>query len=458
MNKKPKVAIVKGKFPPDKPEIDRMLREAIDLIGGLSGKIRRGDHVVLKPNLFAPYPPPISVDRRVVASMVKLVREAGAKRVTVIEGVSVGTLIKRVRPATTSCGMARGFKTIETMQLLGIKRAVEEAGGEVVGVEDAEKTEVDIKGGIALHRVNYPRVVLEADCFINIPAMKTHTMTMVTLSIKNLQGLLDEKGRYFSHRDDMHQHMVDISKIRKPDLILLDGLLGMDGMGAGEAGNPVEMGLIMASTDTVALDAIASICMGIDNPMVVSTTRLAAHDGLGIANPMLIEVVGTPVLEVQKKFQLPLTFTLPYDSLVTGVYPNIDVYIGGACPTCWLMAALVEMYLGKIPQRFSLIVGVDPKIPPKLRTDLAHTFFLGECALATGGDLRELRNTMQLAGYDRFLGGCPPYEQSLVKLEEILIGMGYLNADELIDKARKHRDTFFNYYRTYDPTWEPEYA
>ena len=456
MSEKSKVSIVKGKFPPDKTEIDRMVREAIGLIGGLSGKIKSGDHAVLKPNLFAPYPPPISVDRRVIASMVKMAREAGANRVTVIEGVSVGTLMKRVRPSLTPCGMSRGFKTTEVMKILGITKAAEEAGGEVLGIEEAEKVAVDIKGGIALHHVNYPKVILEADCFINIPAMKTHTMTMVTLSIKNLQGILDERGRYFSHRDDLHQHMVDISKIRKPDLVLLDGLLGMEGMGAGEGGTAVEMGVIMASTDTVALDSIASMCMGIENPLVVSTTRLAAHDGLGTANPYMIEVAGETIASVRKKFHLPATYTMPLDSLVTGLYPNIDIYIGGACSTCWLMAALAESQLAKVPRRFSLIVGVDPKIPPQLKTDLAHTFFLGECALATGGELRELRNAMQLAGYDRFLGGCPPYEQSLVKLEDILIEMGYLNPQELVNKASKHREEFFHYYRKYDPTWKPE--
>ena len=456
MSSKPVVSIVKGKFPPDRQDIDSMVRKAVDLAGGLQGKIKKGSHVVLKPNLFAPYPPPISVDRRVVASMVKMAREAGASRVTVIEGVSVGTLMKRVRPSMTPCGMSRGFKTSEVMKLLGITKAVEEAGGEVLGVEDAEKVEVDIKGGIALHKVNYPKVVLDADCFINMPAMKTHTMTMVTLSIKNLQGLLDERGRYYSHRDDLQQHMVDISKIRKPDLVLLDGLLGMEGMGAGEAGTAVEMGVIMASADTVALDSIASMCMGIDNPMVVSTTRLAAHDGLGTANPFLIEVVGETIAAVRKQFLLPANYTMPIDSLVTGLYPNIDIYIGGACSACWLMAALAEGLLAKVPQRVSLIVGVDPKIPPRLRTDMAHTFFLGECALATGGDLLELRNAMQLAGIDRFLGGCPPYEQSLVKLEDIMIGMGYLKAEELVEKAGKHREEFFNYYRKYDPTWKPE--
>jgi hypothetical protein len=230
----------------------------------------------------------------------------------------------------------------------------------------------------------------------------------------------------------------------------------MEGMGAGEGGTPVEMGVIMASYDTVALDSIASMCMGIDNPMVVSTTRLAAHDGLGTANPFMIEVAGETIASVRKKFQLPATYTMPIDSLVTGLYPNIDVYIGGACSTCWLMAALAESQLAKVPQRVSLIVGVDPKIPPQLRTDMAHTFFLGECALATGGDLLELRNAMQLAGIDRFLGGCPPYEQSLVKLEDIMISMGYLDPQELVEKANKHREEFFHYYHKYDPTWEPE--
>jgi hypothetical protein len=63
---------------------------------------------------------------------------------------------------------------------------------------------------------------------------------------------------------------------------------------------------------------------------------------------------------------------------------------------------------------------------------------------------------MQLAGIDRFLGGCPPYEQALVKLEDILISMGYLDPQELVVKAGKHREEFFDYYHKYDPTWVPD--
>ena len=457
MTQRAQVAIVKEDVPISTAQIEAMVSQSIELLGGLSGRIAPGSHVVIKPNLFAPYPPPISVDRRVIASVVRLVRAAGAAKVTVIEGVSVGTLMKRVNPERSKVNAARGFGSIEVMRMLGVKQAVEDAGGEVLGVEDAEKVEVDIEGGMALHRVNYPKIVLDADYFINMPAMKTHTMTMVTLSLKNLQGLLDEKGRYFSHRDDLDQHMVDINKIRMPDLVILDGLLAMEGMGAGEGGNPIEMGVIMAGFDSMALDCVASMCMGIENPSVVGTTRIANHQGLGCGNPFMIDVRGRSIEEVRKKFMLPINYTQPIDTIVTGVYPNIDLYIGGACPTCWLMTAMAEAMLAKIPQRFSLIVGVDPKVPPALKTPLDHTFFLGECALATTGGLRDMRNEMQLKGIDRFLGGCPPYEQLLVKLEDILISMGYLTEHELIDKALEQRSRFFEYYKSHDASWEPQF-
>ncbi len=450
------VSIVKGQRPFTALKIEEMVRKAVELVGGLSEKVKSGDHVVIKPNLFAPYPPPVSVDRKVIASVVRLAKELGAAKVTVIEGVSVGTLMKRINLYSKSQDMARGLTSIEVMKLLGVKKAVEDAGGEVIGLEDAEKLHVDIKGGKALHRVNYPRLVLDADCFINIPAMKTHTMTMVTLAIKNLQGLLDEKDRYFSHRDDLDQHMVDINKIRLPDFVVLDGLIGMEGMGAGETGSPVEMGIIMAAEDPVSIDSIASMCMGIDNPLIVGTTRIAAHDGLGIANPFEIEVRGNAVEDVKRKFLLPFNYTQPIDTLVTGVYPNIDLYIGGACPTCWLMTALVEGTLGSIPKRFTLIVGVDPKVPPGFSPDLEHTFFLGDCALSTSGDLKEIRNAMLLAGIDNFLGGCPPYEPALVKLESILMEKGYINEGDLINKAREQQKKFFDYYKGQDETWEPD--
>ncbi|MCP4751772.1 MAG: DUF362 domain-containing protein [Proteobacteria bacterium] len=458
MSEKNIVSIVKSDLPVDRNQIDIMVKSAIDLVGGIEQLVKKGDTVVVKPNIFAPYPPPVSVDRRVVGAVVALCRAAGAARVIVLEGVSVGSLMKRVNVDASHSAkkLVRGMKTVDMMRLLGVKETVEEVGGEVFGVEDAETVKIDVPDGKVLHTLDYPKAVLEADVLINIPALKTHTMTFVTLGIKNLQGILTERDRYYGHRDDLDQHLVDILKVRKPDLTLVDGLIGMEGMGAGESGTPLPMGLVLAGTDVVAVDSVCTRVMGIENPLVVSTTRIAAHDGLGTANPFLIEVVGQSVESVMKKFQLPINFVQPLETLVTGVYPNVDVYIGGACPSCWLMSAGVLAQISKIKEGASLIVGADPKIPPGKDWDLENTFFLGDCAIGCAGDLRDLRNEIALAGHDTFLYGCLPYQQANVKLENMLIERGLVERQELIEKAKASRKKLFEYYQEFDPTWKPE--
>jgi uncharacterized protein (DUF362 family) len=420
--------------------------------------VKKGQTVVIKPNLFAPYPPPVSVDRRVIGALVSLCVAEGAKKVTVVEGVSVGTLMKRVNVDASSGGaLVRGIKTVDMMKLLGVKRAVETAGGAICGIEDVETRRIAVKGGKVLHTLDYPKIILESDVFINLPALKTHTMTLVTLGIKNLQGILSEADRYFGHRDDLDQHLVDILKVRQPDLTLVDGLIAMEGMGAGEGGTPLPMGLVLAGADTVAVDSVCTRVMGIDDPMIVGTTRIAAHDGLGIADPGRIKVAGESVETVRKKFQLPLNYTQPIDTFVTGVYPNVDVYIGGACSSCWLMAAGVLATISKIPEGASLIVGRDPKVPPYKEWDLENTFFLGDCALGCAGELQEIRNKIALSGNDTFLPGCLPYQQASLKLEKILMARGIITKEGLIEKAESNRRKLFDYYKEFDPAWLPEY-
>jgi len=452
------VSIVRGKTPLTEKDINALVAEALDLIGGIGAFVKKGDTVAIKPNLFAPYPPPISVDRRVIGALTALCRKAGADRVVVIEGVSVGSLIKRVNidRKRKQGKLNRGMTTREVMRLLGVTRSVEAAGGEVMGVEETITERVPVPGGKVLHYIDYPEIIKNADVFIDLPALKTHTMTMVTLGVKNLQGILTEADRYLGHRDDLDQHLVDILKIRKPDLTLVDGLIGMEGMGAGEGGSPVEMGLILAGEDVVAVDAVSSKVMGIQNPGVVGTTRIAAYDGIGTMDLGAIEIKGRPIGEVSRSFLLPYNFTQPIESFVTGVYPNVDVFIGGACPSCWLMSAMVLRSLAQIPEGATLIVGVDPKIPEVRKWDFKNTFLLGDCAIGSSGPVRDIRNRITLEGHDTFLYGCLPYQQAMIKLEDILLERGVITTEELIQKAEMNRTRFFDYYRGIDPTWEPE--
>lgn len=444
MSQKTMVAIVKNDTPPDKGRILAMVREALNLVGGVEAYIKKGDVVAIKINIFAPLPPPVSVDRRVAAALVRVAKEAGARRVIVAEGVSVGTK------------MSRGVTTMDCFKLLGVQSAVEAEGGEVLCLEDDERVSMDVPGGIALHRIDCPKTILDADVFIELPCLKTHGLTLVTLGIKNLQGILTDEQKYYAHRDDLDQKLVDIHKVRKADLTLIDGLLGMEGEGAGERGRPVPMNILLASPDVVAVDAVASACMGIEDVLDVPTTRIAQHDGLGTADLAQIDVRGASIEKVERKFALPYNWFKPQDRYVLGLHPNVDIYIGGACKWCWMMSGAIAGMLALFaPRRFSIIAGVDPKVPPALRTGLDHTIILGDCACGATGDVKEIRNAMVLSSKGAMLLGCPPYRPALVMLEEYMIRIGLVTAEMLRMREEQAAKRFYEYYQGLDPTWAP---
>lgn len=444
MENKTIVAIVQNPEAPDAERIEAMLREAITLAKPLEGTLKPGASVVIKVNIFAPYPPPVSADRRVIGGLVRIFKQAGAGRVVVVEGVSVGTK------------QSRGYNSMENLILLGVKRAVEEAGGEVVSLDHAARTPVEVEGAFILHQVDYPTIMLEADLLVDLACLKTHTMTTVTLGIKNFQGILSDEQKYEGHRDDLSQHLVDIHRVRRPDLTIIDGLIGMEGNGAGEQGMPVPMNLILAGTDVVAVDTVASACMGMEDPLDVQTTRLAAYAGLGTADLGNIEIRGKSIKEVQRKFMLPLGFGKPLDRFVTGFWPNVRTYISGACPMCWLLAGVTSYKLARYPEEWTLIVGADPKLPPRFKADLEHVVVFGDCAMAATGRVKELRNKMLLEKKGVLAAGCPPYRPAEAAVENQLVKLGLLSQEAKEAKFKDTQERFFQYYMAVDPTWKPE--
>jgi hypothetical protein len=345
---------------------------------------------------------------------------------------------------------------MDAMILLGVKSAVEAAGGEVVSLDDAERVSVDVPGAYILHRIDYPRLLLEADLLVDLACLKTHTMTMVTLGIKNFQGILSDEQKYEGHRDDLPQHLADIHRVRKPDLTIIDGLIAMEGNGAGEQGIAVPMNLVITGRDVVAVDAVASACMGIEDALDVPTTRLAAFAGLGNADLGFIEVKGRSIQEVKRQFMLPMPYAKPYDRFVTGFWQNIRTCISGACPMCWLFAATTSYTLAKYPDQWMLVVGVDPKIPPEIDVDLDHVILLGDCALSATGRVKELRNRMLLEKKGLLANGCPPYRPAEAMLEDHLVKLGLTTHEARQAKFRDTQARLFEAYRAVDPTWHPE--
>lgn len=439
------VSIVKNKTIPDAKRIDEMVNEVIDQLGGIGKFVKPGDYVSIKGNFFAPYPPPVIVDRRVVYSLIKAIKAAGAKRVVLCEAVSVGTKL------------GRGTSTSFVLDELGIRDAATAAGAEVLCLEDDERITVKVPEGKCIGEVNYPKCLYDCDVLIDLPCMKTHAMTLVTLGLKNFQGILDDAQKYYAHRDDFEQKIVDLFKIRKPDLTLIDGLIAMEGNGAGEHGVPHPMNMLIASADVVAADAVATACMGIDDVLLVTSTRLAQYDGIGNADLDKIEIIGPQIDDIKEKFDLPITYKVPEDRGLTGVYKNVDVRIGGACKQCWGLASITARTLALFKNKnFMMLVGSDPKIPNGITCDLDNVIVFGDCACAATGDVKELRNKMLLEGKGLIAPGCPPYRPASAMLEKYLIERGMVKREMLEVSNQKAVERTYNYYKSIDPTWIPK--
>lgn len=442
---KSKVALVQNDTTPDAQQMDAMIRKAFGLLGGLKAYIPQDAYVVIKGNFFAPYPPPVIVDRRTVSALITQLYEAGAKRVVLCEAVSVGTKL------------GRGQSTAFVLDEMGIREAAQKAGAEVLCLEDDERINIRIPDGKSIGEIAYPKCMYECDVLIDLPCMKMHGMTFVTLGMKNFQGILNDEQKYYAHRDDFEEKIVDIFRVRKPDLTLIDGIIAMEGNGAGEGGEPHPMNLYIASTDVVAADSVAIACMGIEDIFSVAFNRIADKEGIGNGRLENIEVLGNTIDEVKEDFKWPDSYRYPEDRFVTASFDNVDFRIGGACKQCWGMAAGLGKMLHTITgEEFMVMVGSDPKVPNGITVPIENVIFLGDCACSATGSLKEIRNKMLLEEKGVLAPGCPPYRPATAIIEKYLTERGILDKSARQAGAEKRKQQLYDYYKQMDPTWVPK--
>jgi uncharacterized protein (DUF362 family) len=310
---KPKVAIVKtgglkgnpeflgGKFvryDQDIAQLKGKIAEAIALsVGSIDSIIKAGETVLIKPNLAFQAPPESFsvVDPRVIEAVVSYLKEnSKAKEVWVGDNPSLGQHVGRARPAFEMAGM----------------RAAAERGGadRVIFFDEEELVDVEIEGAKLYRRAKIYKPLLDADRVINLPKMKTHLAGIVTLGIKNWQGIIPNvhpSGHQQDvHRLDLGQKCADLLRVRQADLTLVDAVIAMEGQGP-HAGTPVEMNLLIAGRQTVAVDAVAAYVMGFET-IEVPAIRIAATEGLGVREIDEIEVVGAAIADVRRFFKRPM--------------------------------------------------------------------------------------------------------------------------------------------------------
>jgi uncharacterized protein (DUF362 family)/Pyruvate/2-oxoacid:ferredoxin oxidoreductase delta subunit len=149
--------------------------------------------------------------------------------------------------------------------------------------------------------------VLDADIIISMPKFKTHGLTVITGAIKNSYGFLPGAQKATFHRvagsaERFQEMIVDVFKLRVPDLFIVDAVVGMEGNGPASP-DLRDIGLILASDNAVALDSVIATMMGIDEPGQLRFLKLAKEAGVGDYDLKTIEVIGE--LKRVPAFKLP---------------------------------------------------------------------------------------------------------------------------------------------------------
>lgn len=237
-----------------------LIEKGFTALGGIGALIPKGATVVLKPNFSVPRRPEeaATTNPQLVAAVVKQCLAAGAKEVKVIDYPFQSPPV--------------------CLTNSGIKKAVEAMGGKAYAInEQSFYTQVDI-GGKVLKTALFSKDVLNADVFINFPILKHHSMTKLTLGLKNMMGLVWDRG-YF-HRTDLTQCIAELASFRKPHLTIVDATRGIIDNGPTGPGTIREWNQVIFGTDPVAVDTYAATLFG-HKPTDIAYITAAAQLGMG---------------------------------------------------------------------------------------------------------------------------------------------------------------------------------
>lgn len=279
------------------------VKEAIELIGGITKFISPNSKVLLKPNLLMAVEPEraITTHPEFVRAVARILKEIGCK-MYIGDGPSVfGDNSENIH---------------EVYERTGIKK-----------VADEEKIELITFGKRYMHTY-FPLTdwVKECDCIVNLPKFKTHDYMILTGAVKNLFGLIPgtfklECHKNFYQHERFAQMLLDVYEAAKPALSIVDGISGIEGNGPATSGTKRDFGLIVAGKDAVSLDTVLATLMN-TRPEYIFTNKEAAKRGIGATDINNIEIKGEALVS-----SIISDFKLPETSLGQTIKNNLPSFI-----------------------------------------------------------------------------------------------------------------------------------
>jgi len=363
----------------DVGRIERSLSETLSAIGtDFSGRRT----AVIKPNLVVAVRPRTAIVTHpaVVEAVVNVLRRRGLEEIAIAEGPGVGSVTETVFEKTGYRGLA---------DRLGVR---------LIDFNTAERREREWKYG----KLAVPAVLEDADLYVNVPKLKTHGYTTVTLSLKNHKGMLAEEDKKLDHHLGLHDPLAQQARLRPPDLVVVDGIVGMHHDGPLN-GRPLRAGVFAVGTNMVEVDGAVARLMGFD-PREILHLKIAESEGLGTLDP---EVVGTApqlrVVPANEEYGKLLNIYSWRDC--TACSMCIDSFTAGVrlvarSPRYWFTLAPKLAYWG-ILGGLHVIQGREARLPGRA----GRVICLGKC---TAGLARSEGLT--------HIPGCPPTAETVARV------------------------------------------
>jgi uncharacterized protein (DUF362 family) len=227
-----------------------------------------------------------------------------------------------------------GVGPLEALEASGIAAVVRQRGVPLLDLDERPCITVPLSDGRAVDRFKVCADIFEHDLIVSVPVTKTHMHTGVTLSVKNMKGCLWRRSKVTLHmlppveglsEKPLDVAICDLSAILRPHLSIVDGILGMQGLGPS-AGQTKFLGAVIVSADAFAADAVACALMG-RRAEDIAHLRLGSQAGHGVIDLGQIDVSPADFAAHAQVFE-----DVPRDISIE--FPNVRVLDENSCSAC----------------------------------------------------------------------------------------------------------------------------
>jgi len=361
------------------------LKKAMELCNGLDG-LNTKDKVLLKPNVLwggtKAFPQFGRVTTStIVGELLQILRDRGCTDITIGEG----TILNEEMGSTTM----RGY------QWSGIEKVAKRYGARLVDFNSEPYEEVHLEN----IRAKISKPALECDFLIDLPVLKAHAQTKISLGMKNLKGCLAMSSKQTFHRHRLGlNHLIALLNMKiRPSLTIIDGIYGLERGPDFVGAIPHRMDLIIAGKDVFSCDIVGAMVMGIQPEGVEHLKEFASLSSLTVSLDG-VEVRGEPINQVVQKFEWRRSNEdILSQAGITGVTvqePGLSL-----CSGCMIiMGALVAVLTKDCPGLSLDGLEICGGREVKAKRDSKKVFLVGDCAVSANKDLK---NAVMIKG-------CPP--------------------------------------------------